>query len=300
MASADTTGGVSVKKERFVPDSIRGLLAGTTSGITKLVVGHPFDTLKVRLQTEGGYGRFKGPIHCLTDTVRNEGFRGLYKGATPPLVGWSIIDTVMVGTYQHIRKYFSEQHPGKHLAFWEVATAGMVAGWVSCIVVTPFEQVKARLQVQYADPTSIKYKGPIDCVKQLVKNNGVQGLYFGFWGTFMFRSFMSWYFGSYEMYKQALHHTNINPSVQAFTCGAAAATTLWIVAYPTDVVKNRMMAQPDVKDRKYKTVRECWSKIYKTEGLKGFYRGFTPCIMRSIPANGFSWVAIELVMKHLP
>jgi len=156
------------------------------------------------------------------------------------------------------------------------------------------------LQVQYADPTSVKYKGPIECVKSLVKNNGVSGLYFGFWGTFMFRSFMGVYFGSYDMYKQNLHGTGLPIPLQSFISGGAAATTLWLMSYPTDVVKNRMMAQPDVKDRKYKTVRECWKKIYEVEGLKGFYRGFTPCIIRSIPANGFSFLAIEFVMKHLP
>jgi len=295
-----TSGGAGVEKQQVIPERLRGLLAGTASGATKLVVGHPFDTLKVRLQTEGSYGRFKGPLHCLSHTVKTEGIRGLYKGATPPLVGWSIIDTVMVGTYQYVRTFLSQRHPGQPLSFWEVASAGTVAGWASCFVVTPIEQVKARLQVQYADPTSVRYKGPIDCVQSLVRNNGVAGLYFGFWGTFMFRSFMSVYFGTYEMYKQALQGTGLPTAIQAFTSGGAAATTLWLVSFPTDVVKNRMMAQPDVQDRKYKTVRECWTKIYQTEGLKGFYRGFTPCLLRSIPANGFSWMAIEFVIKYLP
>lgn len=50
-----------------------------------LTVGHPFDTIKVRLQTTSAC-QFAGPLQCLTYTVRNEGLSGLYKGATPPLV----------------------------------------------------------------------------------------------------------------------------------------------------------------------------------------------------------------------
>jgi len=288
------------QSKKVVPDNVRGLLAGTASGMTKLVIGHPFDTLKVRLQTEGGYGRFKGPWHCLKSTVQNEGFQGLYKGATPPLVGWSIIDTVMVGSYQAIRKFLGESHPTRPLSVWEAGVAGTLAGWISCIVVTPFEQVKARLQVQYADPASKKYRGPIHCATSLVKNNGIKGLYFGFWGTFSFRSFMGLYFGSYDMYKNLLHQSGLPTPVQSFISGGAAATTLWLVSYPTDVVKNRMMAQPDVQNRKYQTVRECWVKIYQAEGIKGFYRGFIPCLLRSIPANGCSFLAIEFVMKNLP
>jgi solute carrier family 25 carnitine/acylcarnitine transporter 20/29 len=52
-----------------------------------------FDTIKVRLQTSD-HARFKGPLDCLTQTLRKEGVRGLYKGATPPLVGWMFMDSL--------------------------------------------------------------------------------------------------------------------------------------------------------------------------------------------------------------
>lgn len=78
----------------------KGFVAGIFSGIAKLSgirfdlytsvssanqgkVGHPFDTIKVRLQTSEK-SQFRGPLHCLAQTLRNEGIRGLYKGATPP------------------------------------------------------------------------------------------------------------------------------------------------------------------------------------------------------------------------
>jgi solute carrier family 25 carnitine/acylcarnitine transporter 20/29 len=56
-------------------------------------VGHPFDTVKVRLQTTDT-SQFKGPLDCLLQTVRKEGFTGLYKGASPPLVGWMFMDSM--------------------------------------------------------------------------------------------------------------------------------------------------------------------------------------------------------------
>ena len=52
-----------------------------------------FDTIKVRLQTTDK-SHFKGPLDCLLQTLRNEGFKGLYKGATPPLVGWMFMDSM--------------------------------------------------------------------------------------------------------------------------------------------------------------------------------------------------------------
>lgn len=61
-----------------------GFIAGVFSGISKLAVGHPFDTIKVRMQTTNS-SQFAGPLACLASTIKNEGVRGLYKGATPPL-----------------------------------------------------------------------------------------------------------------------------------------------------------------------------------------------------------------------
>lgn len=61
-------------------DQYTGFLAGICSGITKLVIGHPFDTIKIRMQTEGGFGRFRGTWDCLRQTIRKEGVLAMYKG----------------------------------------------------------------------------------------------------------------------------------------------------------------------------------------------------------------------------
>lgn len=54
---------------------------------------YSFDTVKVRLQTSRD-SHFKGPLDCVVQTLRKEGVAGLYKGATPPLVGWMVMDSV--------------------------------------------------------------------------------------------------------------------------------------------------------------------------------------------------------------
>ena len=60
---------------------VRNFLAGYNSGIFLVLAGHPFDTIKVRLQAEGTLStRFQGPLHCVRETLAHEGVRGLYKG----------------------------------------------------------------------------------------------------------------------------------------------------------------------------------------------------------------------------
>lgn len=48
-------------------------IAGSASGVALVLAGHAFDTIKVRLQTDGMNGKFRGPIHCLMVTLKDEG-----------------------------------------------------------------------------------------------------------------------------------------------------------------------------------------------------------------------------------
>ena len=66
--------------------------------------------------------------------------------------------------------------------------AGLLAGQTVCFVACPTEHLKARLQMQTTGPKL--YTGPIDCARQVVAAKGWLGLYHGFTGTLLFRSWM--------------------------------------------------------------------------------------------------------------
>ncbi len=59
------------------------------AGILGKIVEYPFDTVKVRLQSQPDTQplRYRGPIDCLKQSYRHEGLRGLYRGVSAPLVG---------------------------------------------------------------------------------------------------------------------------------------------------------------------------------------------------------------------
>lgn len=78
---------------------VREFACGSFAGVGLILAGHPFDTIKVRLQSEGGYGRFKGPVDCLVTTLKQEKVFGLYKGAMGPLIGQGLVSSVQFGLY---------------------------------------------------------------------------------------------------------------------------------------------------------------------------------------------------------
>jgi solute carrier family 25 (mitochondrial carnitine/acylcarnitine transporter), member 20/29 len=51
-----------------------------------VLVGHPFDLVKVRMQT-AEKGAYSGAMDVVKKTLARDGFRGVYRGVTAPLLG---------------------------------------------------------------------------------------------------------------------------------------------------------------------------------------------------------------------
>lgn len=307
----------------------KGFVAGVFSGIAKLSVGHPFDTIKVRLQTTQR-AQFKGPLDCLLQTVRNEGARGLYKGATPPLVGWMFMDSVMLGSLTFYRRVLLEnfysnpsilgstpstrdritiagEKVASKLPTLGHAIAGVMAGATVSFIAAPVEHIKARLQIQYsADKTKRLYSGPVDCTRKIYRAHGIRGVYHGLSATLLFRSFFFFWWGSYDLISRFLStSTSLSTPAINFWAGGLSAQVFWITSYPSDVVKQRIMTDPLGKglgdgERMFPRWKDAAKSIWKRDGVRGYWRGFAPCFLRAFPANAMALMTFEGVMRALP
>lgn len=299
----------------------KGFVGGVFSGIAKLSVGHPFDTIKVRLQTSE-HSQFRGPWDCLVQTLRNEGVRGLYKGATPPLLGWMAMDSVMLGSLTLYRRLLQDNiyknptfRPGVAVDVLKSQTlpsfghgiAGIMAGSTVSFIAAPVEHVKARLQIQYAAKKGDRmYSGPVDCTRKILRAHGVRGLYHGLLATLIFRSFFFFWWGSYDVITRWFKtNTSLSTPAVNFWAGGLSAQIFWLTSYPSDVVKQRIMTDPlggrlQDGERKFKNWRQAAWAVGKEKGFKGYWRGFVPCFLRAFPANAMALVAFEGVMRALP
>ncbi|KAI0936477.1 hypothetical protein AcV5_004607 [Taiwanofungus camphoratus] len=203
---------------------LTGAVAGVGSGLTKVAVGHGFDTIKTRLQCSPP-GTYRGAIDCLLQTIRNESIFALYKGATPPAVGWAAIDSVLLGSLHNyrlflIRHNMVESVPGssdRRLTLAGHGLAGLFAGWTSAFLATPMELLKVKLQMQLQKSAADRqFRGPIDCARQIVRSQGVLGLWTGFTGSLAFRSNFLWMFLSFEVFILLASRNNLSSSSQGF------------------------------------------------------------------------------------
>lgn len=83
------------------------------------------------------------------------------------------------------------------------------------------------------------------------------------------------------------------------------------VAYPHEIVRSRLQdagharrlnqqsSSPNSNFREYKNVRDAVSTIAREEGLRGFYRGIVPALLRTVPAAVLTLISYEKIKDSL-
>ncbi|KAM7157714.1 solute carrier family 25 member 47 isoform 1-T1 [Molossus nigricans] len=83
------------------PDVLGVLMAGGCAGVLAWAVATPMDVIKSRLQADGqGQQRYRGLLHCVVTSVREEGPRVLFKGLTLNCCRAFPVNMVVFVTYE--------------------------------------------------------------------------------------------------------------------------------------------------------------------------------------------------------
>ncbi|XP_003743595.1 mitochondrial basic amino acids transporter [Galendromus occidentalis] len=272
-------------------------VAGCIGGCAGVLVGHPFDTVKVRLQTQDPRNPvYRGTFHCLRSIIAKDSVSGLFRGMSSPMVGVSVVNAIVFGVYGCTSRQFSDQDSLKtHFV------AGMVAGSVQSFVTSPLELVKTRLQVQ-ADttPTAITqratYAGPADCVRRIVlREGGLRALTRGLGSTLLRDGpALGAYFASYEFFTNSSmfrsdDEQNLSTSA-LLMAGGLAGVVSWVVSYPVDVIKSRIQSSATAKG-----LTQTARSMYAQEGGRSFFRGLNSALIRAYPTNAAIFFTVSFV-----
>ncbi|XP_076881439.1 mitochondrial carnitine/acylcarnitine carrier-like protein [Bidens hawaiensis] len=318
-------------------DVAKDLTAGTVGGVAQLVVGHPFDTIKVKLQSQptpspGQLPKYSGAIDAVKKTLAAEGAGGLYKGMGAPLATVAAFNALLF-TVRGQMETVLRSAPGAPLTVSQQFIAGAGAGVAVSFLATPTELIKCRLQAQGAGAAvvveasaavvaeagaagaattaakaataavPVKYGGPMDVAKQVLKSEGgIRGLYKGLFPT-LAREVPgnATMFGVYEAIKQYMAGGTDTSGLgrgSLMLAGGLAGGAFWASVYPTDVIKSVIQID-DYKNPKYSGSIDAFKKILKAEGVGGLYKGFGPAMGRSVPANAACFLAYEVTRSYL-
>jgi solute carrier family 25 carnitine/acylcarnitine transporter 20/29 len=287
---------------------IKSFLSGGIGGICAVLVGHPLDLIKVRMQT-GTSGSSGSVFGMLGKIFRNEGVRGLYRGVSAPLVATSPMYAMSFWGYDMGKRGVNwwevevlKKPPIQEFSIGQVCVAGGLSALPATVLMAPTERIKCLLQIQQASSGPPKYKGMLDCAGQILKQGGVKSLFKGFLATLLRDGpgSVAW-FGVYELTKRELMRVqgaeagSLSP-LAVMAAGGFAGVACWSVAIPPDVIKSRWQTAPEGK---YRGLVHVYQDLIAKEGAGALFIGIRPAMIRAFPANAACFFGMELSKEML-
>ncbi|CAM6101854.1 unnamed protein product [Calypogeia fissa] len=301
----------------FLADtSGREFIAGGVGGIAGVVAGHPLDTVRIRLQQPRVVPSL-APTTCmglLRHIAKTEGPLALYKGMTSPLSTIAFQNAVAFQTYAAFSRALQGNQTNEPLSLDKVALAGVGAGTLQTLILTPVDLIKIRLQlltIRVPSRQPVSAPGPVDVMRDILRRDGIRGLYRGL-GITVLRDAPSHavYFGTYEFTREWLHpgcRKNCDESLLTMLhAGGLAGAFSWICCYPLDVVKSRLQGQgggiggaSSSAVPRYNGIVDCIGKSVREEGFKVLWRGLGTAVARAYLVNGAIFSAYEMTVRFL-
>ncbi|KAI9894898.1 MAG: hypothetical protein M1814_000118 [Vezdaea aestivalis] len=331
------------QRQSPVAKSWAHFVAGGVGGMTAATLTAPLDVLKTRLQSDF-YRRqitsnlstlaappsiFRSPFYHINETFsilaaipRVEGWRAMFKGLGPNLTGVVPARAINFYAYGNGKRLLSTYvNDGKENA-WIHLCAAASAGIITGTATNPIWLVKTRLQLdkeqaagKAGEAGNRRYRNSIDCIKQVVNQEGVRGLYKGLSASYLGVSESTLQWVLYEQMKLSLSRREarivasgrpktqfdsaVDWSGKLFAAGGAKLFAA-VVTYPHEVVRTRLRQAPLQNGKlKYTGLVQCFKLTWKEEGMLGLYGGLTPHIMRVVPSAAIMFGMYEVILGAL-
>lgn len=159
------------------------IVAGSLAGMVSTIVTYPTDLIKTRLIVQNMLEpSYRGLIHALSTIYQQEGFLALYRGASLTVLGAVPFSAGSLLVYMNLEKIWTG--PRDRFSHLQNFATVCVAAAVSQAVSFPFDTVKRKMQAQspylpHYGGVDIHFSGAVDCFRQIVKTQGVLGLWNG-------------------------------------------------------------------------------------------------------------------------
>ncbi|KAF9178535.1 hypothetical protein BGZ50_007658 [Haplosporangium sp. Z 11] len=322
-------------------------MAGGIGGMIGAMVTSPLDVVKTRLQSSlykeagssgtaaaGGrtgavsvMGHIKDTFVMLARIYSNEGPRALYKGLGPTLVGVIPARAINFAAYGNGKKLFTELNHGRETAIVHLSSA-TTAGITTATMTNPIWVVKTRMQLQSEGSMRV-YRNSLHCVVQILKTEGIRGLYKGLSASYLGVAEGTIQWVIYEHLKTVLAErrraaqvslSGINNSMTTTTTSergmivggkdigewaeflGAAGCAKFIasaITYPHEVLRTRMRQTPKGNEApKYTGLRQTFGLILKEEGAAALYGGLTAHMIRVVPNAAIMFFCYEAILHR--
>lgn len=158
-------------------EKARRFMSGAFGGAVSMTLTYPLETTRSRLSLQLNSSHYRGLIDALRTIPRNDLFRGLQMS----IMGYAPFNAISFSTYFTYRDYLNDIISVNSDVVKVIA--GGMAGSTAIMVTYPSDLIRRRLQLQNFDKNVPTYTGILDCVRKVIAQEGVAGLYRGLTAT---------------------------------------------------------------------------------------------------------------------
>jgi solute carrier family 25 phosphate transporter 23/24/25/41 len=277
------------------------LIAGGVAGAASRTATAPLDRLKVVLQVQ----TTKASILPAVKTIWKEGgVVSFFRGNGLNVVKVAPESAIKFYTYELLKNFIGDI---KGEAKGDIGTsgrlvAGGLAGAVAQAAIYPMDLVKTRLQTYVCEVGKVPNLGKLS--KDIWIQEGPRAFYRGLVPSLLgIIPYAGIDLAAYETLKDMsrtyiIQEGDPGPLVQ-LGCGTISGALGATCVYPLQVVRTRMQAQRPEAGAAYSGMADVFLRTFSHEGLRGFYKGLFPNLLKVVPAASITYLVYETMKKSL-
>ena len=272
-------------------------VAGGVAGAGARCATAPLDLLRIRrqLETNVTYPRPSLWRQMLNIVESEGGAIALFRGGWAGTYLWIGYSGIQFALYAHVQEWFqslddsNNPHPTA-IAFCSGGTAGVCA----TLATYPFDICRTIFAARglplhsfrAADGVFRPPKSMQEFALGLYRQNGLKTFYAGSGpACIQVIPYMGFSFAIYD--RLTRDDRRVGSSGMA---GSIAGGVSKMIVYPMDTVKKRLQAQAVFgSDAPYKGMVDCFSTMWRKEGITRFYSGVVPAVLKTTIATGLSF-----------
>ncbi|KAL1923603.1 uncharacterized protein VTP21DRAFT_8583 [Calcarisporiella thermophila] len=276
-------------------------LAGAGGAAISLICIYPLDIIKTRLQvqskTDGQSQHYASTVEGIRHILREEGPLGLFAGLPAALIGVVAQSFAYFYFYTIIRQRYQ-----KRLGTLSTATelwVGAVAGALTQLFTLPINVITTRQQTLPPE----ERKSLLETGQEIVRQEGWATLWKGLRASLVLTVNPAITYGMFERVKalvlRRLGRKDLTPGL-AFFVGATSKTLATVVTYPYIMAKVRMQwkAPRGVKMTPYRSGIDVLTRVYKSEGVSGWYKGMQAQITKAVLSQALLFMIKEELTEY--
>lgn len=288
-------------------------LAGSAAGMVTRALVSPFDVLKIRfqLQIEGlssqrPEGKYWGLFQASRCIHSEEGLCAFWKGHTPAQLLSICYGAVQFASFEFLTEMVHKSTP------YDGQTSGVhfVCGGLAACSATVFCQPLDTLRTRFAAQGEPKvYRNLRHAVSTMWRSEGTLTFYRGLTPTLVaVFPYAGLQFFFYNVFKNLLAPPpkagNSGGNLRSLICGSGAGMISKTITYPFDLFKKRLQvggfeaARAHFGQvRSYRGLVDCVLQIAKEEGVRGFFKGLSPSLLKAALSTGFTFFWYEFFLN---